>query len=397
MRTRHVCNGCAGRRTFRPVLLAAIVCAMTMTGTIGRGAEKKLIPFSPVSPDFARQHYPEMDKTPFDGAFFLLGRGADRPHAGKPWSNLSWGCWGHRYFQWEDVQHFIAELQAAKFERVVNNFIMMTVVPGDVDWFDEFGPVIHNYRLAARIASQVPHVKGILLDTEAYGMHKYPQLFAALWHYDSNYGRQRYEDIYTYNEYVAQARLRGRQLMEAMQAEFPNLEVFITHSYALAWPNWHHNPSLAAEPVTAYNLLPAFLDGLHDVAGEKVKIVDGHEIAYRWKTKGEFEVGYKYATEDSITSGLVGSPEAYKRVRSIGFGLWMDTPAAGRTTDEVADDLSAYHFSPAEWEQALRYALERADEYVWIYTLPQSWPWRQTEPQAYYDATVRAREAEGLK
>lgn len=378
--------------------LANLVVAMGLVlGAAGTcRAGKKLIQYASSSPSpvFAREHYQEMDKRPLDGTCFLLGRGADRPHAGQPWDNLSWGCWGHRYFKWEDLQHHVTDLKAAKFKRLVNNFIIMTVVPGDVDWFDDFGPVVSNYRLAARIARQVPNCKGILLDTEAYGTEKY----SSMWDYDGNYGRQRYSDTYTYDQYAAQARLRGREIMQAMQEEYPGLTVFITHSYTLVWLNWMRDPSRVKEPAWCYTLLTPFLDGLHDAARPGVKIVDGREIAYTYKTRAEFQQAYKEGAEEVLA--MVGSPEAYKRVRSLGFGLWLESPVVpGAYGSWMPKDPSTWWFTPAEWEQALRYALEISDEYVWLYTQKTGWwgEWLDVMPKEYYDATVRAYESKGGK
>ncbi len=75
--------------------------ALVLSATTGQcWATKKLIQCSGAArtPAYVKEHYQEMDKLPFDGTVFLLGRGANRPHAGKPWHNLSWGCWSHRYF-----------------------------------------------------------------------------------------------------------------------------------------------------------------------------------------------------------------------------------------------------------------------------------------------------------
>jgi len=271
----------------------AVICLVI--GSLGlSNADKKLIDYGhdAPTPAFARDHYQEMDRAPLDGTCILLGRGADRPHAGMPWDNLSWGCWGHRYFRMQDLQHHIEDLQSAKFKRLVNNFIIMTVVPGDVDWFDDFAPIVSNFGLAARIARQAKHCKGILLDTEAYGKN--------IWDYNSNYGRQKYADVYSYDEYAAQARLRGRQIMGAMQEEYPGLTVFIPHSYTLVWLNWMRDPSRVKEPAWAYTLLAPFLDGLHEVAGQGVTIVDGRETAYRYKTRAEFQQAYHEGAEEVL-------------------------------------------------------------------------------------------------
>jgi len=374
------------------MLMLAVICVLA--GPRGLcSADKKLIYYGHdmPTPSYAREHYQEMDQAPLDGTAILLGRGADRPHAGTPWDNLSWGCWGNRYFRMQDLQHHVADLQAARFERLVNNFILMTVVPGDVDWFDDFAPIVSNFGLAAGIAKQVEHCQGILLDTEAYGEN--------MWDYNSNYGRRQYVDVYSYDDYAAQARLRGRQIMGAMQEQYPGLTVFIPHSYTLVWLNWMRDPSRVKEPAWAYTLLTPFLDGLHDVAGEGVTIVDGREIAYRYKTRGEFQQAYHEGSEEVLA--MVGNPAAYERLNSLGFGLFLESPVTpGDYASWAPGDPSTHHFSPAEWEQSLRYALEICDEYVWIYTQKVGWGWGRVPermPDEFYEATLAARQAMGMQ
>jgi len=376
------------------VLVVALCLVLVVAGQCAEG--KKLIQFSGAArtPEYARDNYQEMDKLPFDGTVFLLGRGADRPHAGKPWDNLSWGCWGHRYYRWDDVKHNVDELKAAKFKRLTNNFIEMTVVPGDVDWFDDFGPVVNNYRLAARIAKQSPNCKGILFDSEVYGTQQYSNM----WDYDSNYGHQRYSDTSTYDQYATQARQRGREIMDAMEEEYPGLTVFITHSYTLVWLNWMRDPSRVKETAWCYTLMGPFIDGLHDAAKGGTKIVDGRETAYLYKTKAEFQQAYREGSEEILA--MVADPAKYKQVRSLGFGLYMDAPAKqGAYGTWMPNDPKTWWFTPAEWEQSLRLALETSDEYVWIYSEKPGWwgEWKANMPKEYLDATVRVYESKGAK
>ena len=56
-------------------------------GSLGLcSADKKLVYYGhdTPTPAYAREHYREMDQASLDGTSILLGRGADRPHAGTP-------------------------------------------------------------------------------------------------------------------------------------------------------------------------------------------------------------------------------------------------------------------------------------------------------------------------
>jgi hypothetical protein len=93
----------------------------------------------------------------------------------------------------------------------------------------------------------------------------------------------------------------------------------------------------------------------------------------------------------------VADPEKYARVVSAGFGLWMDFDWRHRGWN--ADDPSKNYFTPETFEASLRRALERSDEFVWIYTETLRW-WseqgtRLKLPDAYEAAIRRARQGLG--
>jgi hypothetical protein len=145
---------------------------------------------------------------------------------------------------------------------------------------------------------------------------------------------------------------------------------------------------------TDYGLLPSFYDGLLEEMPPGARLVDGYEFAYGFKEKKSFVDGYRRIHEEApLLSKL---PDHYRDKVSAGFGLWLD----------YRQDLS--HFSPEEFERALRHALSVSDQYVWVYSelvklFPSS---NRTKSQskikskskvksknvrAYLDAMVRAR------
>ena len=160
-----------------------------------------------------RKHAAQMDATPFDGCVYHLrylqpdGKDAD----------FLWSCWGKQAFTTEQVQHAIDDLKATRFKRLRHNFLRFNVTPGDLDWFDDYSAVINNARLAARVAREGG--VGILFDTEQYNA----QLF--------DYRKQPDASTKTWEQYAAQARQRGREVMQAFQEGFPGLKVLMTFGY----------------------------------------------------------------------------------------------------------------------------------------------------------------------
>jgi len=67
----------------------------------------------------------------------------------------------------EDYQQLIADLQATNFHRFTDNFLKLWATPLQIDWFDEFTPIIQSWRTATTAAKQ-GGLKGLAFDPEHY-------------------------------------------------------------------------------------------------------------------------------------------------------------------------------------------------------------------------------------
>ena len=348
----------------------AIVLALLLL-TSACKPRKHLIEFGWDEPDtaFLRRHIATMERTPFHGCVFharYRGAGGD---TGK----FTWKVWGRRAFTRAELSHAIEDLQATPRGRFSRLFLRANTTPGDVDWFDDFTPVIANLRLAAEIARD-GRCRGLLLDTEAYE----GPLF--------DYRRQRGVNTRSWDEYAAQARRRGREVMAAMQAVYPDVEILLTFGYVLPWLESEKGRRPLSE--CRSGLLAPFLDGLVEGA-DGARLVDGYELSYGYKAPAEFWTGY-----DLVRRGvtpIVADPERYRRVTTVAFGLWMDYDWRRRGWDPVAYDRN--YFTPASFEKSLRAAWATSNNYVWIYTEQPRW-WREEGtsarlPSAYEEAIRR--------
>jgi hypothetical protein len=355
-----------------------IVAGVALLATLGLSAcrpEKKLIEFGWDEPDtaFMRRHIEQMERSPFDGCVFHLSyRG---PQGGE--GNFTWQCWGRRAFGIAELKPALDDLKATRVRRFTHNFLRFNTTPGDVDWFDDFAAILGNARLAARIARE-GGCKGIMLDDEQYE----GQLF--------DYRRQRDAAKRSWDEYAAQARRRGRELMLAFQQEYPRLTVFLTFGHSLPWLQMQREGKPLKD--VSYGLLAPFLDGLVEGA-RRGRIVDGHELSYWYKEPERFATAQ--VTAKSALLPIVASPQKYSQVVSLGFGLWMDYDWRRNGWDP--DDVSKNYFTPEAFETSVRAALQNTDEYVWIYTeTPRWWSAEGTTvklPAAYDAAIRRARES----
>ena len=177
--------------------------------------------------------------------------------------------------------------------------------------------------------------------------------------------------------------------MSAFQGGFPDLTVFLTFGHSLP----RRESDGGRKPLSAcdYGLLAPFLDGMVAAARGKARLVDGFEPSYGYREKARFDSAYRLMKEGVLP--IVADPDGYRRVVSAGFGLWMDHD--WRKLGWDASDPSKNYFTPEGFGSSLRWALERSDRYVWIYTETPRW-WseegdRVKLPDAYDRAIRRAR------
>lgn len=327
---------------------------------------KKVIEWGWDEPDtkFMRQNVEKMEQYPFDGLVFhaTSGRG----------ENLAWEVWGGKKFARDDFKQAVEDLKATKFNRFTDRFLRVNITPAKTDWFDDdaWASVASNFGVAAHVAKE-GRCKGFMFDTEQYeGVTVF------------DYRRQRDKDKKTFAEYQAKVRQRGREWIKAVNKEYPDITILLTFGYDISyWRADKPNDRSAA----AYGLLADFLDGLLDGCGKETVIVDAYEFAYPFKERKQFEEAYESITKKALE--WTGVADKYKSQVKAGFGLWMDHKKKGW---DVAD-FSKNYFRPAEFEAAVRSALEVTDGYVWVYSERAKWWTNEMLPKEYVSALTKAR------
>lgn len=357
-------------RVIGTFLSAFYVCHLLQ----GQAEAAKLIEFGWDEPDtaFMREHWREMEKTPFDGCVFHLTY--VKPDGSR--SNFTWECWGTRSFTKKELWPAVADLKAIGSKTFTHNFLRFNVTPGNVDWFDDFAPIINNAELSGRVA-KAGRCPGILFDIESYN--------APLWHYPS----QKYKDTKSWDEYAAQVRRRGAEVMRAFQEGYPNVTIFLTFGYSLPWVQAGQKPEGLRD--AHYGLLAPFLDGMVEAANPRVTLVDGYELAYPYKQREQFEAGRKMMIEGVLP--IVADPAKYRRHLSVSFGIWMDYD--WRNRGWATGPFIGNYFRPLEFRRSLEAALSLCDRYVWVYTETPRW-WSAEGPQklpAAYEWAVRKAKA----
>ncbi len=336
------------RGAFLALLLASPVSAYD-------APRKKLIHGGWERPDSADflQYVREMEKTPYDGIILMLqGRDdAQKPvYVQKAFEAVPW--------KREWFQKNIEELKQVRSTRLVHNFLRIGTNPGNVDWFDDEGwaQIIDHWRIAAWIARE-GNLKGICFDAEPYS----PPFF------QMKYQAQRHRDQYSFEAYEAKARERGRQLMEAIQSEYPGMTLFTF------FMNSYNMKMLTGEALKdrTYSLYPAFINGWLDAALPEMKFVDGGESAYFYRNELDFLRGAIHLRQRALPLVAAENREKYLHQVRAGFGLYLDSYVKPKTSRYYQEALDGSRV--ARLSVNARYAAQASDEYVWTWGEEYRW------------------------
>jgi hypothetical protein len=327
-----------------------------------QSAPKYLIEFGWDEPTtaFMRQHIAQMEETPFDGTVYHVQY---RKPDGSMRSFMN-DCWGKESFSDAQLQNALDDLAHTPFHAFQHNFFRFNVLPGNIDWFDDYTAVLKNAEQSARIA-RASNSEGILFDDEQYN---YP-LF--------NFAQLKAKHQRSWDECTHQARLRGGQIMRAFQMGWARgtppgapahpMVIMLTFGISLPYEECQMHSQTLQE--VHYALLVPFLEGMFDAASPDDEIVDGCEQAYGFKTTQEFADEREVMLEKACA--LLDDRRAYLDHVRPGFGLWLDFEWKERPF--FTDDLTKNYYSPADWEKSVRTALQQTDRYVWIYTEKPRW------------------------
>ena len=328
----------------------------------------------------------------------------------RHWGGSS-GTFCERKFFREDFSRSIADLKAAEYGALTENFLFVatSVKVGhgmvNLDWFDERWHVIaENVGLYAAVAREV-EFRGLLLDFEHYPADSHPLWPQFRYKAFKEYREKNGMPAVSLEDYCVQVRRRGLEMMAAVTAAYPDITVIMIPD-----TGWHGHRH--------YDLQPAFVDGILEGAGPNVRLIDGGEKGYPKQTYEDFMDIRRAAAKDGPRLSKV--PELYRQRIRYGFGLWLDyTPDnfGGWHTEKT--ELEKNFRSPVRMEHAVYNALSAADDasYVWMLVWhPDYWwqpssrgrlspmhprqcilcPHLQGMPREYLAALARARQPHDL-
>jgi len=290
------------------------------------------------TPSFIAANHAFLESQPFDGLVVYLRKSSINV-------NLTLDVMKNAAISYDTMMTVLGPIAGLDFTNLKHNvgLIMGSTPP---DFFDDWSVVIQNYANMAR-AARDSGLKGLCFDNEQYH---------SPW---GNYGSQtKYVATKSLAEYEVQARLRGKQVMEAMVAEFPDIVFMTLHGpyvsepeapSALKFPQWQ----------SSNELLGPFFAGNLEGAGSTACSMDGGEL-YSLRTEDDFRNSYAWRRND-LPSDEVDCrfiPASLRSVwptrTSISFGVY-DVAFGGASMNATI------------LRSTLANSMRQADRYVWFY------------------------------
>jgi hypothetical protein len=272
-----------------------------------------------------------------------------------------------------DISAMLDPIKNLPFSRLRENFGYV-LGKSPPDFFDDWTIPIQNFANLARALKEAG-LKGFFFDNEAYfePWGEYP-------------GGVAYP-LTSLSDYQAQAALRGRQVMEAMVAEFPEIIVLSLHGPYISDPYSVLRLGFAGVP-DRNQLLGPFCVGFLQGAGSSARCVDGGEL-YWCRTVQDFADTYTLRRYD-IASDAADCPY-------IPLSLRPSWPDLITISYGVPDrPVGTIPMNPPVLTTTLGNALQRADRYVWFYTEDRTFLLPESQGGATQEWVDAVRVAIGL-
>ena len=382
MRKSHTLAAMRQAATLSALVLVAGTCLAAPPPAPAR--EVKLIQWGwdTPSPELIPPMIESMQRVPFDGlAIGLMPNGLpDRSDGKARVKSFVYRCWGGETLAEAEFSDSIKALKSVPWGRFTDNFLVFGVQPGNVDWFsDKFDAVPRNAAMLARAARELKF-KGIFLDPEQYG--------GKLWAYKPQGDSPR-----SFEDCQKQVRLRGRQFMQVINKECPDITILVAMGYSQAFRYLAQDPKKFDKlEKVEYALYPSFLDGMLEAATGGTIIYDGLEETYPFKSERQF-AGARRQVLEVGPEKWTAVPDAYRARYRVSFGLWVDLDYVSKYPWDVKDFQRNY-FTPEEFGWSMYSAARHTDRYVWVWSQKINqhggW-WGGRMPRPYLDALGLAR------
>lgn len=325
---------------------------------------KKIIEFSwdNPTPEYLNRNLEQIETyMPHDGVGIDIEKKLTLPNGKK--TDTRYYTFTHVPYQREwykaDIEHL--KKVHARAKHLKHNFLGVSAssFTGEFNLYDdEFWDIVcAKFGIFAWVAKQ-GGCTGIRFDLEDYGNQQ-------IWKYRPSRDR-------SWNEAWEKARLRGRQWMNAIAKEYPDITIFFFYSMDLMLGEADGSPHLYERlSSNGSGLLAAFFNGIYDVLPPKAKLIDGME-AYGYaacKLKDYYEI--RALRNERFPQFLCPeNREKFRNQASLACAAYMLTYYDGRWDKIMKEEnLTPVQFFRRNFVLAVQYS----DEYAWTWSDSRKW------------------------
>lgn len=340
---------------FKGIFIIAAISVFCLFGYANNASAKSyLIEYSwgaTSSPAAVAKNIDFIESLPFDG---VLIRSRTGRHLMNPDFTVEERVATKGIYSYEKCLAGLAPLNKTTFKKLNHNFALVNVRAHGM--FEDWSWILENFKNFAKACKEVG-LRGIVIDNEQKGF----------WNYQSS---PQYFIGHTLKESHMQARLRGKEVMQAIVSEFPEAHVIVLHGpYTSATANKQRGISCSD-----YALLGAFAAGVIEGSGPKSIACDGGEL-YDFRDEKEFRSSYQWRkfgiTDPSVVPPVQFMDDKLRSVWSknisIAYGVYAsERPDVTKGGWKPITDMKIVRNTVAT-------ALKVADDYVWHYTERFDW------------------------
>jgi hypothetical protein len=254
-----------------------------------------------------------------------------------------------------------SDLASTTFTKLTDNFVSIySASENGWSWFDDndWAASQTNAVNFAKTA-KAGNFKGIFFDPEPYGNNA--------WRYSTDrYPTQSFATV------QAKVRQRGAAFLSALQNEMPNIKIMMLFGATIVKVQAEdYNGGVLQNAEWA--LWASFIDGMLDVIGPQVQLIDGDEASYYYTAAQNFDDFRlsKRAARDYVSPENRLKYDKHVRAAHAVFvdgtlNLWNSSRFIGQ-----------YFATDAERRQWLEFTtyqgLRASDEYLWVYNENMDW------------------------
>lgn len=254
-----------------------------------------------------------------------------------------------------------SDLATTPFTTLTDNFVSVQSASengwswlNDADWLAAQTNAV-NFAKTAKAGN----FKGFFFDPEPYGNNAW--LYSA-----ERYPGQSFAAV------QSKVRQRGAAFLNAVQAEMPNIKIMLLFGASIVkLQTEEYNGGVLQN--ADWSLWAAFIDGMLDVIGPQVQLIDGNELSYYYITAQKFD-DYRIDKRDSNRYVSPENRAKYDKHLRVAHAIFVDGTLNLWNSSRF---IGKYFATDAERKQWLEFTtfhgLRASDEYLWVYNENMDW------------------------